>query len=182
VIDGGRVDGPPPTNANLLQPVTFTFTSAGAFDVTGTGTGNPTGVAYVSGGAISYNGWTISIAGTPRAGDTFTVTPNAGGVSDNRNASLLAELQSRRSIGGSASYQAAYSQSVAGIGSKTRELQVAATAQDSLVSQVRSSQQSLSGVNLDEEAANLIRYQHMYQASSKLIEIAARLFESLLAI
>jgi flagellar hook-associated protein 1 FlgK len=182
VIDGGRVDGPPPTNANLLQPVTLTFTSAGAFDVTGTGTGNPSGVAYVSGGAISYNGWTVSIAGTPRAGDTFTVTPNAGGVSDNRNASLLAELQSRRSIGGSASYQSAYSQSVAGIGAKTRELQVAATAQDSLVSQVRSTQQSLSGVNLDEEAANLIRYQHMYQGCSKMIEIAARLFESLLAI
>lgn len=182
VVSAGSVNAPPPTDANLLQPVTITFTSAGTFDVNGTGTGNPTGVAYVSGGAISYNGWTISISGAARAGDTFTVTPNTGGVSDNRNATLLAELQNRKGVGGAASYQGAYSQSVAGIGAKTRELQVAATAQEALVSQTRSAQQSLSGVNLDEEAANLIRYQQMYQASGKMIEIASKLFESLLAI
>ena len=53
-------------------------------------TGNPTGVAYASGGAISYNGWTVQITGTPRAGDTFTISPNTNGTSDSRNAGLLA--------------------------------------------------------------------------------------------
>ncbi len=181
-ISAGRVNAPPPTDPNLLQPVTITFTSAGTFDVSGTGTGNPTGVAYVSGGTIGYNGWTVSISGTPRAGDSFTIRPNVGGVSDNRNATLLAALQTRISVGGSASYQGAYSQTVAAVGTQTRELQVAATAQEAFVAQTRTAQQSLSGVNLDEEAANLIRYQQMYQACGKMIEIASKLFDSLLAI
>jgi flagellar hook-associated protein 1 len=179
----GVVNGPPPTNANLLQPVTITFTGANTFNVTGTGTGNPTGVAYTAGDAITYNGWTISISGVPRSGDTFTVTQNIGGVSDNRNAALLAALQTTNTIaGGSATYQSAFSQSVANVGAKTREVQVAASAQDTLVGQTEAAQQSLSGVNLDEEAAALIRYQQVYQASAKMIEIASKLFESLLTI
>ncbi|MPZ42551.1 MAG: flagellar hook-associated protein FlgK [Betaproteobacteria bacterium] len=182
-ITAGVVNGPPPTNANLLQPVTITFTGSGSYDVSGVGTGNPTGLAYVSGGDISYNGWTVSIAGAPRAGDTFTITPNSGGVSDNRNATLLAGLQSAKTIGGgAATYQGAYSQSVASVGSKTREVQVAAAAQEALVTQTTTAQQSLSGVNLDEEAANLIRYQQMYQACGKMIEIVSKLFDTLLAI
>lgn len=182
-IGPGAVVGPPPTNANLLQPVTITFTSPTTFNVSGTGTGNPTGVAYAPGAAISFNGWTVSIAGAPRAGDVFTITQNVNGVSDNRNAALLAGLQTVKTIGGaSATYQGAYSQTVAGIGSKTREMQAAAAAQESLAQQSVAAQQSLSGVNLDEEAANLIRYQQLYQACGKVIEIASKLFDSLLAI
>ena len=182
VIDGGVVNGPPPVNPNLLQPVTITFTGTSTFDVAGTGTGNPTGVAYTSGGAISYNGWTVSIAGTPRAGDTFSITPNTGGVSDGRNIGLLAQLQTASGVGGTSTYQGAYSAIVAGVGAKTREVNVATSAQETLVAQSESAQQSFSGVNLDEEAANLIRFQQMYQANAKAIEIASRLFESLLAL
>ena len=54
--------------------------------MSGTGTGNPTGVAYTAGGNISYNGWTIRISGVPAAGDTFTVGPNTSGIADGRNA------------------------------------------------------------------------------------------------
>lgn len=182
VIDGGVVNGPPPVNANLLQPVTITFTSANTFSVSGTGTGNPTGLAYSSGAPISYNGWTIAISGTPKTGDAFTVTPNTGGISDGRNVSLLAKLQTAIGIGGTASYQSAYSTIVAGVGSKTREVKVATAAQETLVEQSETAQQSFSGVNLDEEAANLIRYQQMYQANAKVIEIASKLFDSLLAL
>jgi len=180
-VSAGAVVGPPPINANLLQPVTITFTSATTFDVNGTGTGNPLAVAYTPGAPISFNGWTTSISGAPRAGDVFTITQNAGGVSDNRNAALLAGLQTAKTIAGAtATYQSAYSQSVASIGSKTRQAQVAGAAQQTLVQQTEAAQQSLSGVNLDEEAANLIRYQQMYQASAKLIEIASTLFDSVL--
>ncbi len=182
-ITAGTVNGPPPTNVNLLQPVTITFTGPNSYDVSGTGTGNPAGLVYVPGGNISHNGWTVAISGSVRAGDTFTVTPNSGGISDNRNANLLAALQNTKTIGGAvATYQGAYSQSVASIGARTREVQVAAAAQETLVTQTKTTQQSLSGVNLDEEAANLIRYQQMYQACGKVIEIASKLFDSLLAI
>lgn len=180
-VSAGSVNGPPPPNANLTQPVTITFTSAGAFDVTGAGTGNPTGVAYVAGTDISYNGWTIQIVGTPAAGDTFTVTANSGGVADNRNALLLAGLQTRNTLAqATTSYQGAYSQIVSEVGNKAREIEIASAAQDNLAAQARQSQQSLSGVNLDEEAANLMRYQQAYQAAGKMIQVAAALFETVL--
>ena len=56
------------------------------------------------------------------------------------------------------------------------------TAQDTLLSEARAKQQSVSGVNLDEEAANLIRYQQAYQASAKAMEIGASLFNTILQI
>jgi len=183
VISPGEVNAPPPVNANLQQPVTITFTGAGTFNVSGTGTGNPAGVVYTAGAAISYNGWTVRISGIPAAGDTFTIAPNTGGVSDNRNMTLLADLQVTNTLAnGTATYQSAYSQLVSHIGDQSRQSEIAASAQETLSAHVRESQQSLSGVNLDEEAANLIRYQQAYQASSKVIEVASRLFETLLGV
>jgi flagellar hook-associated protein 1 FlgK len=183
-VSAGSVNGPPPVNANLTQTVTITFDNPPTtFDVAGTGTGNPTNVAFTAGGSISYNGWTIQIGGTPAAGDVFTISANSGGVSDNRNALLLAGLQTGKTLaGGTASYQSAYAQIVSDVGNKTREIQVTATAQESVLKQAEDAQQSLSGVNLDEEAANLLRYQQAYQASGKMIEIASRLFDTLLSL
>lgn len=181
-ISAGSVNGPPPVNANLTQTVTITFDNPPTtFDVAGTGTGNPANVAFTAGGNISYNGWTIQISGTPAAGDVFTVSANSAGVADNRNALLLAGLQTGKTLaGGTASYQSAYAQIVSDVGNRTREIQVTATAQESVLKQAEEAQQSLSGVNLDEEAANLLRYQQAYQASGKMIEIADRLFNTLL--
>jgi flagellar hook-associated protein 1 len=186
VISAGTVNTPSPVNVNLQQPVTITFQTPynGTFNVTGTGAGLPANnQTYTAGANISFNGWTIQISGTPAAGDVFTVTPNTNGKSDNRNALLLAGLQTKTLIAGStASYQSAYGQLVSQIGNKTRELEVASSAQESLVTQTRQTQQSLSGVNLDEEAANLIRYQQAYQASAKVIQTAGLLFQSILDI
>lgn len=106
-----------------------------------------------------------------------------GGVSNNLNALALAELQTKNTMhGGTASYQSAYSSLVSQIGNKTRELEVTGQAQENLLVQIDQSIQSLSGVNLEEEAANLLRYQQMFQASSKVIEISNSLFDSLLRI
>ncbi|MEZ5616491.1 MAG: flagellar hook-associated protein FlgK [Rhodocyclaceae bacterium] len=183
-VSAGSVNGPPPTDANLAQTVTITFDNPPTtFDVNGTGTGNPANVAFSAGGDITYNGWTIRISGTPAAGDVFTVSANGGGVSDNRNALLLAGLQTGKTLaGGSASYQSAYAQIVSDVGNKTREVEVTITAQENIEKQALDAQQSLSGVNLDEEAANLLRYQQAYQASGKMIEIASKLFDTLLGL
>jgi flagellar hook-associated protein 1 FlgK len=183
-VSAGSVNGPPPTDPNLAQTVTITFDNPPTtFDVNGTGTGNPANVAFSAGGDITYNGWTIRISGTPAAGDVFTVSANGGGVSDNRNALLLAGLQTGKTLaGGSASYQSAYAQIVSDIGNKTREVEVTITAQENIEKQALDAQQSLSGVNLDEEAANLLRYQQAYQASGKMIEIASKLFDTLLGL
>lgn len=182
-ISAGSVDSAsqPPLNANLQQPVTITFTSASAFDVTGTGTGNPTGVAYTSGGNITYNGWIVQISGTPAAGDTFTIGPNTGGVADGRNALALAAMQTTNLVAGSTTtYQGAYSQLVSETGTKTHEIEINSKAQTTLLSQTEQAQQELSGVNLDEEAANLLRYQQAYQAAAKVIQTGSTLFDTVL--
>lgn len=182
-ISAGTVNAPPPPNANLQQPVTITFTSPTTFNVTGTGTGDPVGVAYAAGSDISYNGWTIQISGTPAAGDVFTLGPNSNGVADNRNGVLLGALQTRSTMeGGTATYQSAYSAIVAEVGNKARQVEITGQAQQSLLEQAQSARDQLSGVNLDEEAANLLRYQQAYQAAAKVLGIASTLFEEILAL
>lgn len=183
-ISQGSVNAPPPPDVNLAQTVTITFNNPPTtFNVAGTGTGNPTNVVFTAGANISYNGWTIQIVGSPAVGDTFAVSANANGVSDNRNATALAGLQTAVSmLGGTASYQSAYSQIVSAVGNKTREVQATGAAQQSLADAAEAERQKVSGVNLDEEAANLLRYQQAYQAAARVIEISNKLFDDLLAV
>jgi len=181
IISAGAVNGPAPPNANLQQPVTLTFTGAGTYDVNGTGTGNPTGVAYTAGTTITYNGWTVSLNGAPQAGDTFTIVPNTAGSGDNRNALLMAGLETQKTVAnGTATYQSAYAQLVASIGIQTADAQNMQAAEEAALMQATQLQQSVSGVNLDEEAANLMRYQQAYQAAGKVMQIADSLFKTLL--
>ena len=178
-VDAASVNAPPPPNANLQQPVTITFTSAATFDVVGTGTTNPTGVAYTPGADITYNGWTIHISGQPAAGDTFSVSANSNGSGDNRAMQRIAALQTQNLVGGT-NFNGAYGDLVSQIGNKTSELQVTSDAQANLAASVQTAQNSISGVNLDEEASNLIRYQQAYQAAGKLINVANTLFDTIL--
>ena len=188
----------PVTDVNLQQPVTITFNNpATSYKITGVGTRDPNDVlvdekgdpipppdiAYVPGQDISYNGWSMKISGSPAAGDTFTVGSNINASADNRNALLLGGLQTADTMaGGTTSFQGAYSQIVSDIGNKTRELEVTSKAQASMVEQTIQTQQSLSGVNMDEEAANLIRYQRAYQAAGKALQIANTMFDTVLSI
>jgi len=185
-ISGGTVNAVFPVNANLQQPVSIVFDSPPTtYTVTGTGIpGSPVaGVAFTAGNAITYNGWTMQITGAPVAGDTFTVASNTTATADNRNSLLLASLQTKNTmVGGTASYQSSYAQLVSQVGNKTREMEMTSLAQTSMVNQIIQTQQSVSGVNLDEEAANLMRYQRAYQAAGKVIQIANTLFDTLLSL
>ncbi|MBY0484489.1 flagellar hook-associated protein FlgK [Nitrosomonas sp.] len=184
-ISAGTVN-PLPLNSNLQQPLTITFHTPydGQYDVAGIGTGLPaTNQAYAAGTDISFNGYTFQISGSPAAGDIFTVAPNHNGSADNRNALLMGVLQTKNTLAnGTASYQSAYGQLVSQVGNKTRELEVTSKAQATLLKQTENTMQSVSGVNLDEEAANLMRFQQAYQASSKVIELSNTLFDSILRI
>lgn len=182
-ITAGSVNPSLPLDINLQQPVTIRFTSATTFDVVGTGTGNPTGLTYTPGSTITYNGWSMAVSGAPATGDEFTVGPNTGGVGDNRNALLLGGLQTSNSMnGGTTTYQGAYSQIVSQIGNKTRELEVTSSAAGRMLTETTVSIQNESGVNLDEEAANLLRYQQAYQAAGKVMQIASEMFDMLISL
>lgn len=182
-ISSGTVNAPPPPDANLQSPVSINFTSPATFTVTGAVPAVAGAVAYTSGQSISYNGWTVQITGTPAAGDVFNVTTNSNATGDNRNALLLAGLQTQNLMAnGTASLQGVYGQLVGEIGAKTYELSVTSLAQDNMVAQTVASQQAVSGVNLDEEAANLIRFQKAYQAAAKAMQIAQTMFDAIMNI
>ncbi len=151
-------------------------------------------IPYVSGaavfptpGALDY-GYRIKINGTPQAGDTFNVDANLNGVSDNRNGLALGQLQTKNLLGAqpggqpTATLQTAYSQLVSQIGSKMNEVQVTGDAQQTLADQAQTARDSFSAVNLDEEAANLLKYQQAYQASARMMTTANKLFDTILQI
>jgi flagellar hook-associated protein 1 FlgK len=144
-------------------------------------------------------------SGAPAAGDSFLIRPTVNGASgfgvaltdpagfaaaaqtgavgDNRNALLLGALQTAKTLGnGTASFQGAYSQFVSQIGNKTRELEVTSSAAGKLLTEATTALQNESGVNLDEEAANLLRYQQAYQAAGKVMQIASEMFDMLLSL
>ncbi len=101
--------------------------------------------------------------------------------SDNRNALLLANLQNKSSmLGGKATFNDTYGQIVSGVGTLTRAAELSSSAQQTLLNQAKGSRESLAGVNLDEEAANLIMFQQAYQASAQSISVAKSLFDTLI--
>jgi len=135
----------------------------------------------------------FKLSGTPAVNatgsDVIDFKPNSEGVADNRNAALLGALQTDKLMfgagsGGSATatLNNAYAQLVAKVGSKTREVQAGERTQGALVAQATAARDSVSGVNLDEEAANLVRFQQSYQAAGRVMAVAQRLFDEMLAI
>ena len=121
------------------------------------------------------------ISGTPINNDTFTIAPNTNGVGDNRNAVLLAGLQSAKNLlNGTSNYQAVYANMVSTVANKTSELNVTSTSESNTLTNLQNSQQAISGVNLNEEANNLLQYQQAYQAAGKLMQVASQLFTTLI--
>ena len=140
-------------------------------------------IPFTSGAKISFAGVSFVINGNLNNGDSFSIGENTAGVSDGRNALALGSLQTQNTMSGkTASYQTAYAQLVSDVGNKTRQLSVTGEAQQALLKQSQAARESLSGVNLDEEAANLIRFQQAYQASAKSLQIGTGLFDTLLGI
>jgi flagellar hook-associated protein 1 FlgK len=183
-------------SAQLASTLTFTYSATGntlggfpaasAVTVTSNGvtTTYPpaTPVPYTAGATVSFGNMSFVLNGAPADGDTFSIARNSGGAGDNRNGQLLASLAESRLVGGAASLDGAWGQLVARVGTDTNQANIESTAQAAILTQAQSAQQSVSGVNLDEEAANLQRYQQAYQASSKVMAIASTLFASVLDI
>lgn len=166
-----------PADPGLFATALIEFTSATTYTVDG---GGP--FAYVEGDPITVNGSQFTISGTPVTGDEFTLEANTGASGDNRNGQFLADVQSVGILdGGAVSISESYSQLVASVGTSTRQVQANLDAQTVVMDNVQDSLQANSGVNLDEEAANLIRYQQAYQAAAQVIGIANTLFDSLLS-
>jgi flagellar hook-associated protein 1 FlgK len=152
--------------------------------VNGSTTTYPAGTnpPFQDGASYTVAGMSFTMNGAPGNGDKFTIAPNTG-LGDTRNAGLMGDLQSKNILdGGKATYQSAYATLVSTIGNKTREVQANAEAAAAQLTQAEAVANNVSGVNLDEEAANLLKYQQAYQASGKVMQIADTIFNALLQI
>jgi flagellar hook-associated protein 1 FlgK len=172
-ISGGTVLNA--ANPALLTSATIQFTSPTTYTLGGVSH------AYVAGSPIVQNGWQVQISGTPATGDSFTVASNAGATGDNANALAGAAQQTLPVLGnGTISINSAVSGVITGIGSQAQQINTAQTAQTAVNTQALNNLQSVSGVNLDEEAANLLQWQQAYGAAAKALQIGNTLFQSLL--
>ena len=178
----------------LTPPVLVQFTSSVSYDIyDNTVPGSPVlleaGIAYdpttggdifPTAGGLDY-GYSMRLTGSPSAGDEFSTEFNSGGIGDNRNALLLSALANSRVMSnGTASINDSYSSLVADVGTATRQAELNSLAQNRILDQAVASRESTSGVNLDDEAANLIRYQQAYQAAAQVISVANSLFDTIL--
>jgi flagellar hook-associated protein 1 FlgK len=129
----------------------------------------------------SYMGYQINISGAPKAGDTFTVDFNKDSKNDNRNALAMTALETGKAMqNGTMSFSQGYGRLVEEVGTKSNLSQINTAASRSLLEQTKAMQDGVSGVNMDEEAANLILYQQMYTANARVITVAKDLFDALL--
>ena len=178
---GGSIAAPTvldATNPNLQSAVTIQFTSASSYSINGAGS-----YAYNAGGNIDVNGWRVAISGAPAAGDSFQVRAAAANSSDNGNARLMSGLSSKQLLdGGRSTLSAANTSLVSQNGSVAQQAQFRRDAQQAILTQTQKERDSVSGVNLDQEAADLLRFQQAYQAAAQMMQTANSLFQSLLAV
>lgn len=132
-----------------------------------------------------FGGFTFDIAGIPANGDQFIVENNTGGIGDNRNALALAGLQNSFTLingatGPTASLMGAYTQLVSDVGARTHQAEIDSRVQGTQLLQAQESWSNVAGVNLDEEAANLLKFQQAYQAAAQVISAASLIFDTLL--
>jgi flagellar hook-associated protein 1 FlgK len=175
-------------NAGPPQTMTFAQGTAGdpvpSVTVTtgGVTTTYPPGtpVPYTAGMTMTVGGVSMTVSGTPADGDTFSMVANNGG-SDNTNVLAMAALMNATTMNG-ASFSDSYATFVGAIGNAAQTSGTASAAQNTLITQVTAAQQSVSGVNLDEEATNMLTYEQMYQANSKVIQTAGTIFDAIIGI
>jgi len=172
------------TDPKLRTTATILFDSPTSYVVfTGTAADLVGPLPYTSGGTISFAGWTVQVSGQPQTGDRFNVQAAAAGSGDNSNAQALAAVDRRGFFaGGTQSITDLGADIVATVGSTANRASNEIKAQQALREQAEIDLQNISGVNLDEEAANMLRYQQAYLAASKVIGVADSLFQNLLQI
>ncbi|HCT7985802.1 TPA: flagellar hook-associated protein FlgK [Serratia liquefaciens] len=154
---------------------------------------------------LSFEGLKVDIDGTAQKNDSFTVKPvsdvagslkvaitdsaniaaagkDDSGRGDNENAKKLLDLQTKKLVDGKATFSGAYASMVSSVGNQTASAKVSATSQANIVKQLTIQQQSISGVNLDEEYGELLRFQQYYMANAQVIQTASSMFDALLNI
>jgi flagellar hook-associated protein 1 FlgK len=171
----------PNTAAWTRGNYTINFTSATAYTVTNAGGVQVAAGIYTPGTAIPFNGIDVTLTGTPAANDSFAINDNANGVGDNSNALKLANIMNLKVLNGGAQSLSSTVQAYVGtVGLQTSQAQNGTTAQQAVLNSAQTAQQSVQGVNLDQEAAKLLQFQQAYQAAAQVIASSNTLFNSII--
>lgn len=132
--------------------------------------------------AFSYQGIQVTLSNAPKAGDVFTIDGNKDGTGNNENMLQLVDLEAAPVMGGGKTFASAYIDNVNDLGNIARQATIAQSALKVVYEQAVSARDQVSGVSLDEEAADLVRYQQAYQAAAKILQVASQLFDSVLQV
>jgi len=175
----GKLTGVKVTDAGnpaLRNPAAIVFTSATEYTIDGIGPNT-----YTAGQTITANGWSFVLDGAPKQGDTFNIGPTPAGSSDNSNALLLAKVEDAKTFNaGTVTLNGALGGLTTQVGAAARSAEYSLQAQQVITDQAQAARDSISGVNLDEEAADMLRLQQAYQAASQLISTADTMFQTIL--
>jgi len=165
---------PPAVTLNFTGPGTYTRSDTGATVHTYT-----PGVAIEYSAAPPLTGWSLTLKGTPNAGDSLEVTANPYPTLNTGNARAMLDLRDLAMFDGSPLTDG-YAGLMAEIGVQVQGAQSASTVSERIAANLEQQRGSVSGVNLDEEAARMLQYQQAYQASGKMLQLAQNIFETLL--
>lgn len=169
-----------PHAPGLRVPVVLSYNGSG-FDVAvGTPPVAAGTLAWTPGETVEYQGWKLSLTGTPQPGDSVAVTEISGPAHDNRNARAMLALADRTIVGGAATFSDAFAGLLVDAGTRVAAASAAEAVAQRLLGDAQAAQAAHSGVNLDEEAARLMQYQQMYQAAARVIQAAQSMFDALL--
>ncbi|GAA6143285.1 flagellar hook-associated protein FlgK [Hydrogenophaga sp. 5NK40-0174] len=176
-------------SANLTDPVTITFQADGSFVATGLGPGNPAPdnpgppatYNYTPGQPIEFNGWSLTLRGSPAPGDSFDVTAALPGqiAQNGGNAEAMLALRDTPAYDGIAMGDS-YSSLISHLGTKVQGAKFSAQFSEQVAASAEDARSSVAGVNLDEEAARLLQYQQSYQAAAKFLQVAQGSFDTLM--
>lgn len=180
---------PVSASPNLTDTVTITFQADGSFEVTGLGPDNPPPdnfgppdtYNYTPGQPIVFNGWSLTLRGSPAAGDSFDITAASPTLSSQNggNAEAMLALRDLATFDG-VSLSEGYSSLISNLGTKVQGAQFSANYSSGIATSAEAARSSVAGVNLDEEAARLLQFQQAYQAAAKYMQMAQTNFDTLL--
>lgn len=182
--DNGNLGDATPGATRITDPAAFAsfsgatveFIDAGQYTINGAGP-----YPYTAGSDIAGAGWSLALDGDPAAGDQFNLVRTPPRSADNSNARALADMDTLGVLdGGQVGITAGLAQFTGRAGSEARHAELSLEAQGAIHQQVIAERESVSGVNLDEEAADLLRYQQAYQAAAQIIKTADEMFQTLL--
>jgi flagellar hook-associated protein 1 FlgK len=176
------------SNPPTTVPVTLTFTSATTFTRSDEVPPNATTFNYTPGQPIEgtipatspLTEWSVTLQGSPKPGDTFTIVANPYPKLSAGNATAMMNLRDVAMFDGAALTDG-YAGLISQVGIRSQSANYAAEVSSSIATNVERDRAGVSGVNLDEEAASLLQYQQAYQASAKMIQVAQTIFDTLIS-